>query len=161
MDIDFASLFAGISLTALAGWFGSFIAFRKDERAVYIKQITEERTKWRSEMRNLTQDVVELYSNESETPKAEKIQRLRAKLQTSTNPKCKYDKKILEVYDQLKHKANCEEFTKLMSLLLKHDWERVKWECMPLYLKLILRYTKKQREWRDPNFRPASIDIQG
>jgi hypothetical protein len=40
-----------------------------------------------------------------------------------------------------------------IALLLKHDWERVKWECTPLYVKPFKYFTKKQREWRQRNYR--------
>jgi hypothetical protein len=156
MEIDLASLFAGVSVTAVAGWLGSFFAFRKDERAVFIKQITEERTKWRYEMRKLTQDIVEIYSIQNIIPPREKTQSLRAKLETSTNPKCVYDKKILEIFDSLADKDDCLEFTSIMSLLLKHDWERVKWECLPFYEKIYSYvFKRKNIDWKQSDYRPA------
>lgn len=156
MNIDLTSLFAGISLTAVGGWLTSFFALRKDERAVHIEQITKERTKWRHDMRLLTQEVVELYSNENVVPANEKKQKLRAKLATAINPGCDYDEHILKLFDNLTHKGCMNDFTNAMSFLLKHDWERVKWECMPIYVKPFKRFTKAQRLWRSKDFRPLS-----
>jgi hypothetical protein len=156
MDIDFTSLLAGVSITAIGGWFASFLALRKEERAVHIEQITKERAKWRQDMRLLTQEIVELFSNDA-APTNDKNQKLRARLATSINPNCNYDKHVLELFDQLTHKGSMIDFTNAMSFLLKHDWERVKWECMPIYTKPFMRFTKKQREWRASDFRPLSI----
>ncbi|RYU63759.1 hypothetical protein ERW51_18275 [Aliivibrio finisterrensis] len=158
MDINLTSLFAGISLTAIAGWLTSFFALRKDERAVHIEQITKERTKWRQDMRILTQEIVELFSNDNVSPANEKKQKLRAKLATAINPVCEYDKHILSLFDELTHKGDMNEFTNAMSFLLKHDWERVKWECMPIYVKPIKFFTKEQKLWRDKGFRPLKIE---
>ncbi|MDC5806204.1 hypothetical protein OPW36_13025 [Vibrio europaeus] len=155
MNIDFASLLAGVSITAIGGWFASFLALRKEERAVHLEQITKERTKWRQDMRLLTQEVVELFSNDT-VPVNDKKQKFRAKLATSINPNCDYDKHLLALFDQLSHKGSMDEFTNAMSFLLKHDWERVKWECMPIYLKPFKRYTQNQKEWRATDFRPRS-----
>lgn len=160
MNIDLTSLLAGVSLTAIGGWFACFLAFRKDERAVYIKQITEERTKWRVEMRKLTEEIVQIYSNENITPSTEKVAIFKARLHTSINPICDYDKAIFAEFGRLTHNGDCLEFTKRMSFLLKHDWERVKWECMPLYLKVVKRYTKKQKAWRSTTFRPLESESQ-
>lgn len=153
MDIDFTSLLAGVSIAAIGGWLASFLALRKDERAVHVEQITKERTKWRQDMRLLTQETVELFSNYT-PPAHDKKQKLRAQLATSINPKCAYDKHLLTLFDQLVHKGSMVDFTNAMSFLLKHDWERVKWECMPIYVKPFKRYTEKQKEWRADDFRP-------
>jgi len=60
----------------------------------------------------------------------------------------------LALFDQLTHKGSMVDFSNAMSFLLKHDWDRVKWECMPIYVKPFKRFTKKQTEWRSSNFRP-------
>ncbi|HAV1413642.1 hypothetical protein P3521_07600 [Vibrio parahaemolyticus] len=155
MNIDLTSLFAGISITAIGGWFASFLSLRKEERAVHIEQVTKERTKWRQDMRLLTQEIAELF-NADLIPADDKKQKLRARLSTSINPNCDYDKHLLVLFDQLTHKGSMVDFSNAMSFLLKHDWERVKWECMPIYVKPFKRFTKKQTEWRSPNFRPLS-----
>jgi hypothetical protein len=55
--LSLTSLLAGVSVTAVVGWIASFIAFRKDERAVLLEQVTKERTKWRDSMRKLCEEI--------------------------------------------------------------------------------------------------------
>jgi hypothetical protein len=50
-----------LSFGVLGGWIGSFLAFRKDERAVQVEQITKEGTKWRESIRALCGDIVEAH----------------------------------------------------------------------------------------------------
>lgn len=152
MEIDFTSLVTGAGFTALAGWLASFLALRKDEKSVQITQITAERTKWRAAIRELTQNIVITFSGKNE-PSNEQIAKLRAALATSLNPKCDWDNQILDEYGDLKHGGDTTRFTLAVSLLLKHDWERVKWECMPVYEKPFKFLPKKNREWRKKDFR--------
>lgn len=83
MDIQLPSLLAGISLTAVAGWIGSFFSLRKDERAVEIEQITKERTKWRDNMRKLTEEIVSTYHDNNQQAEQKKVATIRARLATS------------------------------------------------------------------------------
>lgn len=156
MSIDLTSLLAGISLTAIAGWLGSILALRKDERSVQIDQVTKERKAWRDNMRALTHDIVIAYYENKTEPKPGRVAALRSKLTTSINPKDdKHDLQLLAHFDDLfsARKDDIEIFTKRMALLLKHDWERVKWECTPIYIKLFTRFTQKQRSWRSASYR--------
>ncbi|EGQ8681854.1 hypothetical protein O2V57_004483 [Vibrio parahaemolyticus] len=164
IEFDIASLLAGISLVTLTGWLGAFFALRKDEKSVHTEQVTKERAKWRSEMRMLTQEMVALVANDNIAPDAAKIASLRAKLATSLNPKSKVDQKVLDVFDKLEHKSDTKEFSTHMALLLKHDWERVKWECMPIYLKawclvknmvfkIFGKGNAKELEWKSKGYR--------
>ena len=147
MDIEFTSLFAGISLTAMAGWIGSFFSVRKDERAVQIKQITEERTKWRNNIRNYAIEAAEIYS--APEPVKSEVAKLRVKLVTSLSPKSNSDKDLIIEFDKLNSNASLEHFTELTSLLLKHDWERVKWECTPIYIKPFFLFSTKHKAWKN------------
>jgi len=152
LEIDFASLVTGAGFTAVAGWLASFLALRKDEKSVQITQITQERTKWRTAIRELTQNIIIAFSGENE-PSIEQKARLRAALATSLNPKSKWDNQILSEYGSLVHGGDMVRFTLAISLLLKHDWERVKWECMPVYKKPFNYLKKENRAWRREDFR--------
>lgn len=153
MNIDFTSLVTGAGFTVVVGWLASFIALRKDERSIQITQITEERTKWRSSIRDLTQSIVSSFS-ETQAPSNESKSRNRAALVTSLNPKCKHDKQILIEYDKLEHNGDLKRFTHAIALLLKHDWERVKWEATPIYLKpLYYCFISKSRKWKKDEYR--------
>jgi len=155
-DIDLTSLLAGVSLTAVGGWIASFIAFRKDERAVQLEQITKERTKWRDSMRELCEEIAKTYIENRLNAIPAKVASLRARLATSINPRDESrDGAILAHYDRLfsGESDDFNGFSHRIALLLKHDWERVKWECTPLYVKPFKRFTRKQREWRQENYR--------
>jgi hypothetical protein len=155
MNIDFTSLLAGISITALAGWLGSFFALRKDERSVQIEQVTKERTKWRDNIRKLTEEIVVIYITQNEKKTPDKVASCRCKLATALNPKDDHDNEILSHFDDLfAGKANnIDLFTRRIALLLKHDWERVKWDCTPIYIKPFIRCCSKQNEWRSNDYR--------
>lgn len=156
MNIDFTSLFAGISLTAVAGWVSSFIALRKDERAVEIEQITKERTKWRDNMRKLTEEIVSTYYDNDQQADPKKVAIIRARLATSLNPKCEHDKDIVQHFDDLfsSSKKDIDVFVRRIAMLLKHDWERVKWDCLPIYMKLWdCLACGKRRAWRVDSYR--------
>ncbi|EJL6984141.1 hypothetical protein NMT40_003771 [Vibrio cholerae] len=164
IEFDIASLLAGVSLVTFTGWLGAFFALRKDEKSVHTEQVTKERAKWRSEMRMLTQEMVALVANDKIVPDTAKIASLRAKLATSLNPKSNIDQKVLDVFDKLEHKSDTKEFIRHMALLLKHDWERVKWECMPIYLKawclvknmalkILGKGHAKELEWKSKGYR--------
>lgn len=159
-DIDLTSLLAGVSITAIGGWFASFIAFRKDERAVQLEQVTKERTKWRDSMRKLCGEIAIAHVENRVNGNPAKVALLRARLATSINPKdTTHDGAILAHYDRLFSGVtdDLEVFTHRIALLLKHDWERVKWECTPLYIKPLKRFSKKQREWRQENYREVEL----
>ena len=155
IGIDPLSLLAGVSLTSVTGWLASFLALRKNEKNIHIEQITKERGKWRSDMRTLAKDICILYSKTSQEICQEEIASVRATLSTSLNPKCQKDNLIIEQFDKLS--ANDADllhiFEKHVALLLKHDWERVKWECTAIYLKPFVRFTTQSRAWRKSNNR--------
>jgi hypothetical protein len=151
MHFDLMPWLTWLPLAVLGGWIGSFLAFRKDERALQVEQITKERTKWREGMRALCEDIVDAHIMVSK----EKIAVNRSRLVTSLNPKDTYDAEIVAHYDALFDGSNVDidRFTSRIAILLKHDWERVKWECMPLYLKAFKRWTRPQRAWRKKDYR--------
>lgn len=156
LNVDVSSLLAGVTLTVIAGWIASFLALRKDERSVQLEQITKERTKWRDNMRKTTEEIAQLYFDNKVTAAPGKVASLRARLATSINPKDDpSDQLILTHYDEIfaGTKADLDVLTERIALLLKHDWERVKWECSPIYFKAFTRLTKRQRAWRDPSYR--------
>lgn len=159
LNFDPISLFSGISLAIIGGWTASFIAFRKDERSVQLEQITQERTRWRDNMRALSEEIAANYATVANERDPVKIASMRARLATSISPQDPHDIEILAHYDRLfaSKPDDLRIFIRRISLLLKHDWERVKWECMPLYKKPFFYFTQKQRAWRRECYR----DING
>lgn len=161
-DIDLTSLLAGVSLTSIVGWIASFIAFRKDERAVQLEQVTKERTKWRDNMRMLCEEIAITHVENKNSAVPSKVAGLRARLATSINPKDEiHDGAILAHFDRLfsGESDDLKVFAHRIALLLKHDWERVKWECTPLYIKPFKRFSKKQREWNQENYREVESTL--
>ena len=156
--MDFASLNAllvGTGIAVVGGWIGAFFALRKDERSIQVTQITVERTKWRDVMRSLTTDIVQGYRSHPTGLALPEVAVLRARLATNLNPKCVDDNGIIEHFDRLfaGTTSDIEVFTRRMALVLKHDWERCKWDCTPIYIKPFIRLTRKQREWRSACYR--------
>ncbi|MGV8900307.1 MAG: hypothetical protein ACOH2B_13835 [Burkholderiaceae bacterium] len=104
----------------------------------------------------LCEEIASAHVENKANPIPAKAASLRARLATSINPKDTVkDGAILTHYDGLfsGESDDLNVFTHRIALLLKHDWERVKWECTPLYVKPFKRYSKKQREWRQENYR--------
>ena len=156
MDIDWTSLLAGVSLTAVGGWLASVLALRKDERAVQIDQVTKERAKWRDNIRKLAEEIAVAHVDRDSGVGSGKIAGLRARLATSINPKDKvHDAEVLAHFDRLFEEVATDRhvFERRLALLLKHDWERVKWECTPLYLKPFRRWRSRYSAWRTPTYR--------
>ncbi|CAP44850.1 anion permease [Bordetella petrii] len=158
MHIDWQLVLSWLSTAIAGGWFASWLALRKDERAVQIEQVTKERAKWRDSIRVFAEATATAWEEHQVAPNPAKTAALRARLATSINPKDdEQDAKILSHFDDLfsGKDENLALFGRRLALLLKHDWERVKWECTPLYIKPFVRYTKKQRLWRDSKYRDA------
>lgn len=156
LALDLSSVFAGVSLAAVAGWLSSFLSLRKDERSVQIEQITKERTKWRDNMRKFSEEVALTYFENKAQPVPGKVASIHTKLATSINLKDdEDDKQLLAHFDNLFSGANTDldGFVLRIALLLKHDWERVKWDCTPIYVKVFTRFSAKQRTWRNSSYR--------
>lgn len=150
------AIFESILTGGLAGAvISGFFAMRNQDKSIKVKQITEERQKWRERIRELTVKITEIVGElESSTSnlcckKARinnckmKLRVIKAELSVSLNPKDDEDKDILtrlqhiidapnEAFNKpsLKEKSSkdtpIEELQYRLSLLLKHDWERVK-----------------------------------
>lgn len=143
----------------IGGLLTAYIAWRNAERSIEIKQITEERAKWREKIRSLVEEIVVLYCQSNRSPKA--IATYRCRLVTSLNPKDRHDKEIVDHFDSLffnEHDDNdtsIKRFTRRISLLLKHDWERVKWDCLSWFKKkeITLYIPESELEWKKDNYR--------
>jgi hypothetical protein len=156
MQIDWQLALSWLSAAVAGGWLTGLMSLRKDERAVQVEQITKERAKWRDTMRSLAESIATTWHEHQTTPNHAKVAALRARLATSINPKDdKHDAEVLEHFDALfsGDSVDVPLFARRLALLLKHDWERVKWDCLPIYWKPFARWTKKQREWRASKYR--------
>ena len=114
--------FAGVVITALVTW---SIA----QRRIAIEHVTAERAKWRKQVRTLALWVQDAILQHDEAS----LLRLRAEFAALLNPADRSDWEILErirasATDQ-GAKRTASGFTRRISLLLKHDWDRAKLEA--------------------------------
>lgn len=93
-----------------------------------LKYITEERRKWRADIRNT---VITLITNNDEDEK----HKMCCKLQLNLNPNDKEDIALIKCVSEYRACSEAEkgkkeeEILKRAALLLKHDWDRVKLEA--------------------------------
>lgn len=135
MQIDWQLALSWLSAALAGGWLTSWLALRKDERAIQIEQITKERAKWRDNMRSLAESIATTWHEHSTEPDHARVAALRTGLAASISPKDEHDQAILAHFDHL-FAGSSDSLSVLMlriTLLLKHDWERVKWECIQIY----------------------------
>lgn len=114
-----------------SGIFGSLITLlftRYDkDKSIIIKNITQERQKWRKKIRKLAFKI----NKNSLNGNWDKVTEARSQIQTLINP---YDKNDINIIDNLvslevnKDFSTLQEINDGISRLLKHDWERVKKE---------------------------------
>lgn len=140
---------------ALAGVAVGFIAFRKDAHAIQIASVSAEQAKWRSDMRELAAEIAEFQLLPVQASMPGRIWKLRAKLATSLNPKDPLDVEILEHFDRLffQDATDMDVFIERIALLLKHDWERVKADALPLHVALWHAIWRTPPEWKDEDYR--------
>lgn len=128
--MDFTIL---LTSSVLAGLIAALVSLRTTERKISIENVTQERAKWRATMREIT----DLLAQAVQTKDADKLCNLRIKLALNLSPFDPEDKNILTTVEQLIQSIESDvllyEFTERMSLLLKHDWERAKFEAQPWF----------------------------
>ena len=117
---------------------------RSHEEAISLKYVTEERAKWRDKVRELVSDLsvaVQLPIGNDERVK--EVRKLSSYLKVSLNPEPshKIDSEILECLRKLCETPSYDKFIELemlVSLLLKHDWERAKNEANSQFPLLLI-----------------------
>lgn len=140
-----------IALIAVTGVFiTASIALRNNNKNLLLKTVTEERAKWRSELRNTCAEFSKLVYEQANNANAShkpRITELKAhiKLRTnpSSNPEHKLDQDILkdsqEIVDQLDIDIDIDKneiIKKLIKLesnvqqLLKQEWDKSKEEAV-------------------------------
>ncbi len=123
-------IFTGVAAALVTAWF----AKSSDDKKNSLTYITDERRKWREEIRKETVKVVEivekLKKDSADSENLIELKKSRAFFEIRLNPIDKEDQAILQTlkdiadgqYDKL------EEFQDRIARLLKHDWERSKTE---------------------------------
>lgn len=119
--------------TVVAGIVAAIVSWWIAERHIVIENITKERAKWRDRIREHSAKVQTaiITSNEVE------LCRLRSIFRLLLNPHHEEDQEIINSIhvDESNPEKKAEEFSKRVSLLLKHDWERAKREAKPFLLR--------------------------
>lgn len=137
-----------IALIAVVGvFFTAFIALRNNNKNLLIKTVTEERAKWRSELRNTCAEFSKLVyeqANDTSARNKPRIIELKAHIKLRTNPsdkpKHKLDQDILKELQEIVNELDTEydkneiikKLIKLESnvqLLLKQEWDKSKGEA--------------------------------
>lgn len=128
MILDITTL---LTSSVLAGLIAALVSLRASERKISIENITQERAKWRTAMRELTDSIAKAVIAKD----TENLRALRIQLALDLNPLDSEDHDILTTVEKLIQSIEAEELlselTERMSLLLKHDWERAKFEAKP------------------------------
>jgi hypothetical protein len=116
-----AASVSGIVAAVMSGVVSIFTS----ERRIAAENVIQERMKWREKIRDLALDVFKAIISDQADPN--KLRELRAQLTLRLNPHDPADQQILELVRR--GSANdADEFTERVALLLKHDWERAKFE---------------------------------
>jgi len=133
-----------LTSSVVAGVVSAFVSIWTTQRKISIENITQERTKWREKVRDKSLEVHNAFIDRDE----KKLQQLRLEFSLILNPEDGEDKRIIEsirLPEQGKETELSLEFSKRVSLLLKHDWERVKLEAGAIFCRI--KYINKVCEY--------------
>ncbi|EGR3111683.1 hypothetical protein DNG97_24390 [Vibrio parahaemolyticus] len=143
---DYQDLF--IAVVAVAGViFTAWIALQNNNKNLLIKTVTEERAKWRSELRNACAEFVKLTSehvgnaNVTNTPRIRELKtHLQLRLNPSQDEKHKLDQDIIQIIKDIVSGLdaagskqtildNLNDLELYVQQLLKAEWEKSKKEA--------------------------------
>ena len=123
-------IFSGISAALVTAWF----AKSSDDKKNSLTYITDERRKWRTEIRLRTEKIVRIVENlkkdSADRENLIKLKKSMAFFEIRLNPIDKEDQAILQTLKDIAdgQSDKLEEFQDRIARLLKHDWERSKTE---------------------------------
>ena len=116
-----------------AAFVSSLVTWLNVRRQIKAKYITNERAKWRDEIRMLTRKALKAILDKKYSEGNKEIKCIQNRLRILLNPFDCQDQAILDCMTNATLGQNSEEqadeFSKRISLLLKHDWERAKDEA--------------------------------
>lgn len=124
-----------LSSSVLAGLVAGLVALRSGERKIQIENVTQERAKWRSKIRELSLAVHQATTSRNSARLGELVMEFSLLL----NPIDGEDKVIPDLIYNLANSQDPSEllleFRERITLLLKHDWERAKHESFSWFLR--------------------------
>lgn len=129
-------LIALIGSSVVAALVGKF----NNDRNLKLKYITEERSKWRERVKEHSSKIISKSFDSNE-----KLIESITWLQLSLNPNDDNEKQIISCLERIKQDPNNDDernlLRKMVSQLLKHDWERAKKEA-----RVFLKWPKPKRK---------------
>jgi len=115
---------SGVVAAIVAG----LVTLRTNARNIKVANVTSERAKWRDKIRDLALQIHKALAEHKE----KELRELHSQLTLNLNPHDSEDRGILQLLEKTpSHQSSdtiLKEFTERVALLLKHDWERAKWE---------------------------------
>lgn len=118
-----------LTSSVIAALIAGIFAYRLGERQIQVENITQERAKWRANVKELVDGLITAARNHE----AEKFEKLVAQIQLNLNPFDSDDKALLKagrnIYESDDQEIAIKTFVEHVTLLLKHDWERAKGEA--------------------------------
>jgi hypothetical protein len=118
-----------LTSTVLAAIIAALVSLLTTERRIAVENVTQERAKWRARVREMADETQNAIVDADEP----KLRQLRSKFALVVNPHDSDDRGILNAISLTATVANTrqqdsQEFIDRVALLLKHDWERGKYE---------------------------------
>lgn len=128
-----------LTSAVVAALVGGYVSLVNSERKIQIENVTQERAKWREQIRVNAIKVHRVASKISLEGENPSLVELRMVFELLLNPHDPEDVAILKCIEELddsKEPARrLPEFSKRLALLLKHDWERAKREAKPWWAR--------------------------
>lgn len=124
-----------LTSTVIAAIVAAAVAFWTAQRKISIENITQDRRAWREKIRNNALSVHNALISQDEIS----LNKHRAEFAALLNPSDKDDKDIIDCIKlpvEGKENESADEFSERIALLLKHDWERVKLEAGPFFMRI-------------------------
>lgn len=128
-----------LTSAVVAAFVGGYVSLVNSERKIQIENVTQERAKWREQIRINAIKVSQAASNTAIEVKKSFLIEQRLVFELLLNPHDPEDVAILKCIEEL---VNCNdpakrlaEFSKRLAFLLKHDWERAKREAKPWWCR--------------------------
>jgi hypothetical protein len=113
-----------LTSAVIAAIVSGLVALLTSERRIAAENVIQERMKWRNKVRELTSEVRRTFIGDDTA----RLTELSAQLSLHLNPHDSGDQQILALIAR-ENAGRVEELTQRVALLLKHDWERAKYEA--------------------------------
>ena len=130
--------------SVVAALVSAFVAIWTAQVKISIENITQERAKWRSKVREKALEVHNAIVGKKEV----ELGKLKVEFSIILNPSDPEDNLIIELIktpvsgEELKQS---DEFSKRVAILLKHDWERAKLEAGSNFCRLINKPPNREK----------------